>query len=149
MKIVFEKVLELMILILSFLIIQVERRYEQYYNHMDELVSSFELITGVGTGKSYTALALQAMSRHFCSLRDAILSQICATRQKISPDMPKISAGISQLTLFDRENRQNRLSLQQLGMIQSSRQAWRPIRGLPETSVAILRSWLFEHFLHP
>lgn len=128
---------------------QVERRYEQYYNHMEELVSSFELIAGLGTGKSYTALALQAMSRHFCNLKDAILSQIVGLKQKMSPDMPKISAGISQLSLFDREMRQNRMSLQQLGLIQSSRQAWRPIRGLPETSVAILRSWLFEHFLHP
>ncbi|PKA66281.1 Homeobox protein BEL1 like [Apostasia shenzhenica] len=26
---------------------------------------------------------------------------------------------------------------------------WRPQRGLPERSVSILRSWLFEHFLHP
>ncbi|OMO89193.1 hypothetical protein COLO4_19861 [Corchorus olitorius] len=34
-------------------------------------------------------------------------------------------------------------------MIPSQRQAWRPIRGLLENSVAILRSWLFEHFLHP
>uniref|UniRef100_A0A0E0MCQ3 Homeobox domain-containing protein n=1 Tax=Oryza punctata TaxID=4537 RepID=A0A0E0MCQ3_ORYPU len=38
-------------------------------------------------------------------------------------------------------------ALQQLGMMQSS--AWRPQRGLPERSVNILRSWLFEHFLHP
>ncbi|GAU36968.1 hypothetical protein TSUD_57460 [Trifolium subterraneum] len=26
---------------------------------------------------------------------------------------------------------------------------WRPQRGLPERSVAILKAWLFEHFLHP
>nr|XP_027091216.1 BEL1-like homeodomain protein 11 isoform X1 [Coffea arabica] len=128
---------------------EVERRYEQYYHHMDELVSSFEMIAGLGAGKSYTALALQAMSRHFCCLREAILSQIYVTKRKISEDMPKISSDMSQLSLFDQENRHSRLSLQQLSMIQSSRQAWRPIRGLPETSVAILRSWLFEHFLHP
>ena len=126
-----------------------ERRYEQYYHHMDELVSSFEMIAGLGAGKSYTALALQAMSRHVCCLREAILSQIYVTKRKISEDMPKISSDMSQLSLFDQENRHSRLSLQQLSMIQSSRQAWRPIRGLPETSVAILRSWLFEHFLHP
>ncbi|KAL3505331.1 hypothetical protein ACH5RR_035172 [Cinchona calisaya] len=127
---------------------EVERRYEQYYHHMDDLVSSFEMIAGLGSGKSYTALALQAMSRHFCSLREAILSQIYVTKRKISQDMPKISSEMSQLSLFDQESRHNnRMSLQQLSLIQ--RQAWRPIRGLPETSVAILRSWLFEHFLHP
>ncbi|URD73066.1 Homeobox domain containing protein [Musa troglodytarum] len=27
--------------------------------------------------------------------------------------------------------------------------SWRPQRGLPESSVSILRAWLFEHFLHP
>ncbi|KAL0360635.1 UNVERIFIED_CONTAM: BEL1-like homeodomain protein 11 [Sesamum radiatum] len=128
---------------------EVERRYEEYYHHMEELVSSFEVIAGLGAGKSYTALALQAMSKHFCSLRNAIVSQIRATKQKIEKEMPKISSRLSQLSLFDQEARQNRISLQQLGLMHNSRQAWRPIRGLPETSVTILRAWLFEHFLHP
>ena len=110
---------------------------------MEEVVSSFEVIAGSGAGKSYTALTLQAMSRHFCSLKDAIIYQISATRRK---HMPKINMGLSQLSLSDQENR---VSLQQLGMIHSTRQTWRPIRGLPENSVTILRSWLFEHFLHP
>ncbi|PHT51240.1 BEL1-like homeodomain protein 11 [Capsicum baccatum] len=127
---------------------EVERRYEQYYQHMEEVTSTFEVIAGFGSGKPYTALALQAMSRHFCSLRDAIISQINVIRLKIPRDVPKISSGLSHLSLFEKETLQNRMSLQQLGIIQSNR-AWRPIRGLPETSVAILRSWLFEHFLHP
>ncbi|XP_060194475.1 BEL1-like homeodomain protein 11 [Lycium barbarum] len=128
---------------------EVERRYEQYYQHMEEVTSTFEVITGFGAGKPYTALALQAMSRHFCCLRDSIISQINVIRQKMPRDMPKISSGLSHLSLFEKETLQNRMSLQQLGIIQSNRQAWRPIRGLPETSVTILRSWLFEHFLHP
>ena len=65
-------------------------------------------------------------------------------------ETPKVSSGLAQLSLFDRECRQKRMSLQQLGILHSQRQAaWRPIRGLPETSVAVLRTWLFEHFLHP
>ncbi|KAM7258770.1 hypothetical protein ACFE04_014511 [Oxalis oulophora] len=108
---------------------EVENRYEKYYNQMEQVVSSFEEIGGgKGAAKSYTALALEAMSRHFGSLKHAIISQINACR------LPK----------SDR-----RMSLQQLGMIPSKRQALRPIRGLPETSLLILRSWLFEHFLHP
>ncbi|XP_016507301.2 BEL1-like homeodomain protein 11 [Nicotiana tabacum] len=128
---------------------EVERRYEQYYQHMEEITSTFEVIAGFGAGKPYTALALQAMSRHFSCLRDAIISQINVIRQKMPRDVPKISSGLSHLSLFEKETLQNRMPLQQLGIIQSNRQAWRPIRGLPETSVAILRSWLFEHFLHP
>lgn len=132
---------------------QVESRYEKYYHQMEEVVSSFEMIAGLGAAKCYTALALQAMSRHFCSLRDAIMSQINVEKRKLFQDVPKINNGLSQLSLFERENnsnnRQSRMSLQQLGIIQNQRQVWRPIRGLPETSVAILRAWLFEHFLHP
>ncbi|KAL3640914.1 hypothetical protein CASFOL_015882 [Castilleja foliolosa] len=128
---------------------ELERRYEEYYHHMDELVSSFEMISGLGSGNCYTSLALQAMSKHFCTLRHAIVSQIRATKQKIERDMPKISSRLSHLSLFDQDGRQNRISLQQIGIMHNSRQAWRPIRGLPETSVTILRAWLFEHFLHP
>ncbi|XP_061350689.1 BEL1-like homeodomain protein 11 [Gastrolobium bilobum] len=128
---------------------EVEGRYEKYYHQMEEVVSSFEMITGLGAAKCYTALALQAMSRHFCSLRDSILSQINVEKRKLFQDLPKINSGLSQLSLFDRDSRQSRMSLQHLGVIQNQRQVWRPIRGLPETSVAILRSWLFEHFLHP
>ncbi|CAI9284138.1 unnamed protein product [Lactuca saligna] len=129
---------------------EVERRYDQYYQQLEDAVSSFEMNAGLGSGKSYTALALNAMSGHFSSLKDAILSQIYATRKKILQDLPRINMGLSQLSLFDKENnRHNRIALQQLGMMASPRQTWRPIRGLPETSVMILRSWLFEHFLHP
>lgn len=128
---------------------EVESKYEIYYNQMEEVVSSFEVIAGLGAAKSYTSLALQAMSRHFGSLRDAIISQINMTSRRFSQDLPKISSGLSQLSLFDREAKHHRMSLQQLGMFHSQRQVWRPIRGLPETSVGILRSWLFEHFLHP
>ncbi|KAK6939423.1 Homeobox KN domain [Dillenia turbinata] len=128
---------------------EVESRYEDYYQQLQDVVSSFEAIAGLGVAKSYTALALQAMSRHFCNLRDAIVSQINVTRRRVSQDLPKINMGLSQLSLIDQESRHNRIPLQQLGLLQSQRQAWRPIRGLPETSVAILRSWLFEHFLHP
>ncbi|XP_062101038.1 BEL1-like homeodomain protein 11 [Humulus lupulus] len=127
----------------------VEGRYEKYYHQMAEIMAAFEMIAGSEAAKSYTALALQAMSRHFCSLRDAVVSRINVEKRKLSQDLPKISTGLSQLSLFDRESRNNRIPLQHLGMIQNQRQAWRPIRGLPETSVAILRAWLFEHFLNP
>jgi hypothetical protein len=108
---------------------------------MEEVMSSFEMVVGAGAAKSYTALALKAMSRHFGSLRDAIVSHIYAEKRKLMQDVPKVSSGLAQLSLFDRECRQKRMSLQQLGILHSQRQAaWRPIRGLPETSVAILRT---------
>ncbi|XP_057766034.1 BEL1-like homeodomain protein 11 isoform X2 [Salvia miltiorrhiza] len=109
---------------------EVERRYDEYWEHMEELVHSFEAIAGSGAGKSYTALALLAMSKHFCRLRNAIVAQIHVTKHKLLKDMSRLS----QLSLMD-HNR--------------AIHAWRPLRGLPENSVTILRAWLFEHFLHP
>ncbi|KAJ7966801.1 BEL1-like homeodomain protein 7 [Quillaja saponaria] len=53
--------------------------------------------------------------------------------------------GIPRLRFVDQQLRQQR-TLQQLGVM---RQGWRPQQGLPESSVSILRAWLFEHFLHP
>ncbi|XP_031120561.1 BEL1-like homeodomain protein 11 [Ipomoea triloba] len=139
--------LEAKIMKLITMLEEVERRYEQYCHQMEELVSSFEAISG----KSYMVLALEAMSKHFCSLRDAIIAQINATRRRLSEETPTRELH-SHFSLFPPSSEAamlQKLSLQHLGLIQSSRQAWRPIRGLPETSVAILRAWLFQHFLHP
>ncbi|XXG74188.1 hypothetical protein AAC387_Pa07g2973 [Persea americana] len=127
---------------------EVNRRQEQYRHKMEEVMSSFEVVAGLGSAKSYISLAPQAMSRHFCSLRHAIVTQICAARRCLSEDILRNDGSLGQLSLFDQNTRQKRASPQPLGMI-STQQAWRPIRGLPENAVAILRAWLFEHFLHP
>ncbi|OAP14612.1 hypothetical protein AXX17_AT1G69890 [Arabidopsis thaliana] len=92
------------------------------------------------------------MTRHFGSLEEAIISQLNSVRRRFiisHQDVPKIiSSGLSQLSLFDGNTTSS--SLQRLGLVQGpQRHAWKPIRGLPETSVAILRAWLFQHFLHP
>ncbi|KAK4745008.1 hypothetical protein SAY87_011320 [Trapa incisa] len=129
---------------------EVEKRYKQYYHQMQLVVSSFDAIAGLGSAKPYTALALQRISRHFRCLKDAINDQISATRkglgeQDSSPGNNGI--GIARLRYVDQQLRQQK-ALQQLGMMQQHA-AWRPQRGLPESSVSILRAWLFEHFLHP
>ncbi|KAG4979856.1 hypothetical protein JHK85_033814 [Glycine max] len=36
-----------------------------------------------------------------------------------------------------------------INFLEPQQHVWRPQRGLPERSVAILKAWLFEHFLHP
>ncbi|GFY94409.1 BEL1-like homeodomain 6 [Actinidia rufa] len=102
-----------------------------------------------GAAKPYTALALQTISRHFRCLRDAITGQIRASRRSLGEEDVLENGkgvGISRLRYVDQHIRQQK-ALQQLGMMQQH--AWRPQRGLPESSVSILRAWLFEHFLHP
>ncbi|WCJ40930.1 BEL1-like homeodomain 7 [Euphorbia peplus] len=128
---------------------EVDRRYKQYYHQMQIVVSSFDVIAGCGAAKPYTALALQTISRHFRCLRDAISGQIQATRKSLGEQETSENGkgvGITRLRYVDQQLRQQR-ALQQLGMMQQH--AWRPQRGLPESSVSVLRAWLFEHFLHP
>ncbi|KAG6762879.1 hypothetical protein POTOM_033406 [Populus tomentosa] len=128
---------------------EVDRRYKQYYHQMQIVVSSFDVIAGCGAAKPYIALALQTISQHFRCLRDAITGQIRATRNNLGEQETSENSkgvGISRLRYVDQQLRQQR-ALQQLGMMKQH--AWRPQRGLPESSVTILRAWLFEHFLHP
>ncbi|KAJ7296369.1 hypothetical protein O6H91_Y127900 [Diphasiastrum complanatum] len=130
--------------------LQVDRRYRIYSDQMHAVVASFDSVLGVGAAIPYTALALQAMSRYFRCLRDAISGQIqlvCKAlgEEEIGRQLTN-RGGISRLRYVDQQLRQQR-SFQQLGMLQQH--AWRPQRGLPERSVSVLRAWLFEHFLHP
>ncbi|KAL5713353.1 hypothetical protein ACHQM5_015437 [Ranunculus cassubicifolius] len=128
---------------------EVDRRYKQYYQHMRIVASYFDSIAGSGASKPYTTLALQTISRHFRCVRDAINGHIKVIRSSLgeqeTPGNTK-EVGISRLRFVEQKLRQQK-ALHQLGMIQQH--AWRPQRGLPETSVTVLRAWLFEHFLHP
>ncbi|KAE8729036.1 BEL1-like homeodomain protein 1 [Hibiscus syriacus] len=127
---------------------EVDRRYKQYYQQMKFVVSSFDVVAGCGAAKPYTTLALQSISRHFRNLRDAIRGQIQLTQKSLGEnDNSSNSQGtaIPRLRYVDHQLRQQR-AFQQLDVM---RNAWRPQRGLPESSVSVLRAWLFEHFLHP
>ncbi|XVE61392.1 hypothetical protein DITRI_Ditri06bG0035900 [Diplodiscus trichospermus] len=126
---------------------EVDQRYRQYHHQMQIVISSFEQAAGIGSAKTYTALALKTISKQFRCLKDAITGQIRATNKSLGEEDSlggKFEG--SRLKFVDHHLRQQR-ALQQLGMIQHN--AWRPQRGLPERSVSVLRAWLFEHFLHP
>ncbi|KAF2552037.1 hypothetical protein F2Q68_00033911, partial [Brassica cretica] len=128
---------------------EVDKRYKQYYHQMQIVVSSFDVIAGCGAAKPYTALALQTISRHFRCVRDAISVQILVIRKSLGGEHDGLDGkgvGISRLRNVDQQVRQQR-ALQRLGVMQPH--TWRPQRGLPDSSVLILRAWLFEHFLHP
>ncbi|KAK2968667.1 hypothetical protein RJ640_004026 [Escallonia rubra] len=122
---------------------ELEQRYRQHNHQMQMVVNSFEQAAGLGSAKSYTALALQTISKKFRCLKDAICSQIKARSKSFGAE-GKVDG--SRLKFVDHQLRQQR-ALQQLGMMQQN--AWRPQRGLPERAVSVLRAWLFEHFLHP
>ncbi|XP_057498951.1 BEL1-like homeodomain protein 1 [Actinidia eriantha] len=128
---------------------EVEQRYRQYHHQMQIVISWFEQAAGIGSARTYTALALQTISRQFRCLKDAIAGQIREASNNLGEENcfgGGKTEGSSRLKFVDHQIRQQR-ALQQLGMLQPN--AWRPQRGLPERSVSVLRAWLFEHFLHP
>ncbi|WOK98482.1 BEL1-like homeodomain protein 4 [Canna indica] len=131
---------------------EVERRYNHYCDQMQMVVNSFDSVMGFGAAAPYTALAQKAMSRHFRCLKDAIATQLKQTCELLGDKEGASSAGgitkgeTPRLRFIDQSLRQQR-AFHQMGMMEQ--EAWRPQRGLPERSVNILRSWLFEHFLHP
>ncbi|KAK4371764.1 hypothetical protein RND71_007148 [Anisodus tanguticus] len=126
---------------------EVEQRYTHYHHQMQAVIHWLEQAAGIGSAKTYTALALQTISKQFRCLKDAIIGQIRSASKTLGEEDSfggKIEG--SRLKFVDNQLRQQR-ALQQLGMIQHN--AWRPQRGLPERAVSVLRAWLFEHFLHP
>jgi hypothetical protein len=129
------------------LVSKVEQRYREYHHQMHIVVSSFEQAAGLGSARSYTALALQTISKQFRCLKDAICLQIKGTSKSLGEeDCFGAKAEGSRLKYVDQQLRQQR-AMQQFGMLQHN--AWRPQRGLPERAVSVLRAWLFDHFLHP
>ncbi|GAY42787.1 hypothetical protein CUMW_069560 [Citrus unshiu] len=129
----------------------VDRRYNHYCEQMQMVVTSFDLVMGFGAAVPYTALAQKAMSRHFRCLKDAIAAQLKQSCELLGEKDVAGTSGITKgetprLKLLEQSLRQQR-AFHQMGMMEQ--EAWRPQRGLPERSVNILRSWLFEHFLHP
>ena len=128
-----------------------DRRYNHYCEQMQMVVNSFDLVMGFGAAVPYTALAQKAMSRHFRCLKDAIAVQLKHSCELLGEKDPSGTSGVTKgetprLRLLEQSLRQQR-AFHQMGMMEQ--EAWRPQRGLPERSVNILRSWLFEHFLHP
>ena len=128
------------------------------------VVSSFESVAGLSSATPYISLALEAISRHFCCLKNAISDQLKHTRRALGEDLSSPTTGCSsmskgttdallsstaRLNYMEQSLQKHKSSGPNLSFPEPQQPVWRPQRGLPERSVAILRAWLFEHFLHP
>lgn len=122
------------------------KRYRQYYQQLQAVVSSFETVAGLSNAAPFASMALRTMSKHFKYLKGIILNQLRNTGKGATKD----GLGKEDTTNFGlmgggagllRGNNVNSFS--------QPHNIWRPQRGLPERAVSVLRAWLFEHFLHP
>ncbi|XP_039052414.1 BEL1-like homeodomain protein 4 [Hibiscus syriacus] len=132
---------------------EVCRRYKLYHQQMQMVVSSFESVVGLGAASPYFSLALKTVAKKFRCLRNAILGQIRHISRALGEDLLSPTTGTSSSKGDINMSRlkyagQNSGGVN-MGLLEPQQHGWRPQRGLPERSVAILRAWLFEHFLHP
>ncbi|KAK4783213.1 hypothetical protein SAY86_007587 [Trapa natans] len=125
---------------------EVCRRYKQYYEQMQDVVASFEYLTGFGNSAPCTGLALKAMPKHFRGLKNAITDQL--QMGKDDPGNPIRDGGQSRFGIADGAPYGQR-PFSSPGYIGHRQPVWRPQKGLPERAVAVLKAWLFEHFLYP
>ncbi|KAL5550245.1 hypothetical protein UlMin_000421 [Ulmus minor] len=125
---------------------EVYRRYKQYYQQMQAVVTSFEYVSGLGNAAPYANLAVKSMTRHFRCLKNAIMDQLQFTNK----DNAHTSHGKDEAQIFRSSSRgpYGQRPGHSSGFLEHQ-PVWRPQRGLPERAVTVLRAWLFEHFLHP
>ncbi|PON59929.1 Knotted like homeodomain transcription factor [Parasponia andersonii] len=125
---------------------EVYRRYKQYYQQMQAVVTSFEYVAGLGNAAPYANLAVKTMTKHFRCLKNAIMDQL----QFSNKDNSHTNHGKEEVPIFRNSNRgvYSQRPIHGSGFLEHQ-PVWRPQRGLPERAVTVLRAWLFEHFLHP
>ncbi|MED6123353.1 hypothetical protein PIB30_048408 [Stylosanthes scabra] len=137
---------------------EVTRRYRQYHQQMQMVVSSFESVAGLSSATPYISLALKSVSRHFKFLKNSISDQLKHISEVLGEDFSVQRTGtcakddttnMVRLSCMDQSFQKNKSGRAGAGLVEPQQHVWRPQRGLPERSVAILKAWLFEHFLHP
>ncbi|KAK8489063.1 hypothetical protein V6N11_009240 [Hibiscus sabdariffa] len=132
---------------------EVCRRYKVYYQQMQMVVSSFESVAALSAAAPYISLALKTIERNFQCLKNTISDRVRYISRALGEDLLSPTTGASS-SKGDINISRLMYGVQKSGGVNMSflepqQQGWRPQRGLPERAVAILRAWLFEHFLHP
>ncbi|KAG9441873.1 hypothetical protein H6P81_017727 [Aristolochia fimbriata] len=132
---------------------EVGRRYKQYHQQMQMVISSFESVAGLTAATPFISFALKSVTKHFRSLKQAISEQIRTVSKVLGEELISTAATsddipMQKLRFFDHSFRKHKAG-DNLAFLEHQQPVWRPQRGLPERAVAVLRAWLFEHFLHP
>lgn len=125
---------------------------------MQMVISSFETVAGLSAATPYVCLALKAVSRHFHFVKDVISEQLLQMRKMVGEGLSSSTTTSSKVfdanatstsRLKSIDQRFNKSGGGAAGFFTSPQPVWRPQRGLPERAIAVLKTWLFDHFLHP
>lgn len=139
---------------------EVCRRYKQYLQQMQMVISSFETVAGLSAATPYVCLALKAVARHFHFVKNVISEQLLQMRKMVGEGLSSSTTtsskafdgnatSASRLKSIDQRFSKSGAGGGAAGFFTSPQPVWRPQRGLPERAIAVLKTWLFDHFLHP
>ncbi|KAK1289292.1 Homeobox protein ATH1 [Acorus calamus] len=121
----------------------VDYRYNQCCDQIQNVISAFQDATESNSPPLHARFALHTVSVLYKNLKQRIMSQILFMGQQ--PDNSECRE--EKERSFESAFLQKQWALQQIR--KSDQQSWRPQRGLPEKSVSVLRTWMFQNFLHP
>ncbi|KAK9052822.1 hypothetical protein SSX86_029452 [Deinandra increscens subsp. villosa] len=116
----------------------VDERYNQCLDEIHTVISAFSAVTELNP-QIHACFALHTITFFYKHLREKISNYILSMAADFNTMEPREEEFSSLVP--------KQWSLQQLK--KKDHQLWRPQRGLPEKSVSVLRSWMFQNFLHP
>lgn len=122
---------------------QVDSRYNQCLDEIHTVVSAFHAATELDQ-QVHAQFALKTISILYKDLRDRISNYIISMGEIFndSRSEEEDKARPTEALFIEKH-----WALQQFK--RKEHQIWRPQRGLPERSVSVLRTWMFQNFLHP
>ncbi|CAA7402856.1 unnamed protein product [Spirodela intermedia] len=119
----------------------IDQGYNECVDQVQNVIAAFRDATNSAPTQTPARFVLHTISALYRSLRERITSQMVLLGQQFSCEfMFEMEESLESSFL------QKQWALQQL---RNDHQSWRPQRGLPEKSVAVLRGWMFQNFLHP
>ncbi|CAD6247531.1 unnamed protein product [Miscanthus lutarioriparius] len=139
--------------------LQMDQKYNQCLDEIQSTTAKFNSLmhspSGAGNGGSICApFAHRAVSAMYRGLRRRLAGEIMSAASRAScwgesssSVTVTAAAGGDVERSWESAFIQKHWSAQQLR--RAEQQCWRPQRGLPEKSVAVLKDWMFENFLHP
>jgi hypothetical protein len=134
--------------------LQMDEKYNQCLDEIQSTTARFNTLmhSPPGGGGICAPFAHRAVSAMYRGLRRRLAGEIMAAASRAScwgesSSSVTVAAGGDVERSWESAFIQKHWSAQQLR--RTEQQCWRPQRGLPEKSVAVLKAWMFENFLHP
>jgi hypothetical protein len=130
-----------------------DEKYNQCLDEIQSTAAKFNALMqpgAVSNGSIRAPFAHRAVSAVYRGMRRRIADEIMAAASRAAcwgESSSSVTAAGDADRSWESAFIKKHWAAQQLR--RGEQQCWRPQRGLPEKSVAVLKAWMFENFLHP